>query len=146
MSGAAPRVHQEFWRPPLPQEAATAQSASSASVQVCSGCGTEFMVGAHFCYVCGASRLVNPVTDHGWVRYLEFHNIKQALGLPTPSLISFLIGIGCVLAALSLGLVYTVKNFSDFQAVQFWRMQWLLGAVAAFVAGILFKATGKRES
>ncbi|HTR66392.1 MAG TPA: hypothetical protein VMH85_11500 [Terriglobales bacterium] len=100
------------------------------------------MPGAHYCYVCGKGRQSNLVSDHGWIRYFEFQNIKEALALPTPSLIAFLIGIGCLLAAVSLGMIYTVKNFSDFQAVQFWRMQWLLGAVAAFVAGILLRGTG----
>jgi len=144
MSGAAPRIQQEFWRPPAVQETAAAQ-AGSVSSHVCSGCGTEFMLGAHYCYVCGTARAMNPVTDHGWVRYLEFHNIKDALGLPMPSLIAFLAGIGCLLAALFLGMVYTIKNFSDFQAVQLWRMQWLLGAVAAFVAGILLKGTASSQ-
>jgi len=55
------------------------------------------------------------------------NNIKEALGLPTPSLIAFLLGIGCFLAAISLGMIYTVKNFADFQALQLWRLQWLLG-------------------
>ena len=41
-----------------------------------------------------------------------------------------------------MGFIYSVQNFADFQAIQFWRMQWLLGAVAAFVAGILLKRTG----
>ena len=98
------------------------------------------MVGARYCYVCGAAREADLVSDHGWVRYFEFHNIQRYLGLPTPSLIAFLVGLGCVMAAISLGMIYTVKNFTDFQAVQFWRMQWLLGAVAAFVAGVLLKA------
>jgi hypothetical protein len=145
MSGAAPRIHQEFWRPPAAQETGAAPG-GTVSAHVCSGCGTEFMLGAHYCYVCGTARAVNPVADHGWVRYLEFHNIKEALGLPMPSLIAFLVGIGCLLAALFLGVVYTIRNLSDFQAVQLWRMQWLLGAVAAFVAGILLKASASRQN
>jgi hypothetical protein len=139
MSGLAPRIHQEFWRPPVANEVAAAPVGSISS-HVCSGCGTEFMLGAHYCYVCGTAREVNPVSDHGWVRYLEFHNIKEAFGLPMPSLVAFLAGIGCVLAALFLGVVYTIRNAADFQAVQLWRMQWLLAAIAAFVAGILLKA------
>jgi hypothetical protein len=35
--------------------------------------------------------------------------------------------------------VYTVQNLADFQAIQSYRLQWLMAAVAAFVAGILLK-------
>jgi hypothetical protein len=77
--------------------------------------------------------------DLGWTRYLEVQNIKAILGLSTASFTAFLVGIACLFAALMVGMIYNVQNFGDFQAVQFWRMQWLLGAVAAFVAGILFK-------
>jgi cytosine/uracil/thiamine/allantoin permease len=74
-----------------------------------------------------------------WLRYVDVQNIKAYLGLSTLTLAAFLVGVACLLAALMVGVVYNVQNFGDFQAVQFWRVQWLLGAVAAFVAGILLK-------
>jgi uncharacterized Tic20 family protein len=77
-----------------------------------------------------------------WTRYFEFHHIKHALGLPVPSLVAFLIGLGCLLATISVGFIYAVQNFADFQAIQFWRMEWLLAAIAAFVAAILLRRTG----
>jgi cytosine/uracil/thiamine/allantoin permease len=57
--------------------------------------------------------------------------------------VAFLIGVACLLAALMVGVIYNIQNFGDFQAVQFWRVQWLLGAVAAFAGGILLKRQGK---
>jgi cytosine/uracil/thiamine/allantoin permease len=72
-------------------------------------------------------------------RALEFQNIQRKIGLPLPALISFFAGVGCVLATLLVGVIYSARNFADFQAIQLWRMEWLLGAVAAFVAGILLK-------
>jgi hypothetical protein len=42
-------------------------------------------------------------------------------------------------AAVFVGAVYAVQNVADFQAVQFWRMQWLLASIAFFVAGVLLK-------
>jgi hypothetical protein len=33
----------------------------------------------------------------------------------------------------------TAKTFVDWQAIQFYRVEWLLAATAAFVAGILLK-------
>jgi uncharacterized Tic20 family protein len=55
------------------------------------------------------------------------------------SLVAFLMGVGCLVAAITVGLIYSVQSFADFQAVQLWRMEWLLAAVAAFVAGLLLK-------
>jgi cytosine/uracil/thiamine/allantoin permease len=74
-----------------------------------------------------------------WTRYLDVQSIKAFFGLTTLTLAAFLVGIACLLAALMVGVVYNVQDYSDFQAVQFWRVEWLLGAVAAFVAGILLK-------
>jgi hypothetical protein len=110
-------------------------------VEVCDGCGTEYIVGARFCHICGADRQAqaNVMAGRNWTRYLEFQNIKQGLGLQTASLIAFLIGVGSLLWTLSVGLVYGVQTFSDFQAVQYFRIQGLLTAVAAFLAGILLK-------
>ena len=50
-----------------------------------------------------------------------------------------------VLAAVAVGLIYSVQNLADFQAIQSWRLQWLLAALVAFVAGILLKKPSRRE-
>ena len=62
--------------------------------------------------------------------------------MPTPSLIAFFIGIGCVLGAIGVSLVFKASNLAEFQAIQMWRIEWLLGATASFVAGILLKKPG----
>lgn len=126
----------EFWRPPV----VAAEAARPGLSEVCEGCASEFMVGSLFCHVCGAAREARPATTEHWTLYLEFHNIKRALGLSTASLIAFLVGMVClVMAAIAVGMIYSVQTFNDFQAVQFYRMQWLLGAIAAFAAGLLLK-------
>ena len=95
-------------------------------VEVCDGCASEFMVGSLFCHVCGASREARPSTPSHWTLYLEFHNIKRALGLSTASLVAFLIGMAClIMAGIAVGMIYSVQTFNDFQAVQLYRMQWL---------------------
>jgi len=76
----------------------------------------------------------------GFLRALEFQRVKDRLGLPMPSLIAFFAGVGCLLAALLVGMVYSGHTFADFEAVQLWRMQWLVAALVAFVAGILLKS------
>jgi hypothetical protein len=136
MSEAVPNASQEFWRRPVAQPEATATTVT----RTCADCGSEFMISAAFCHACGAARQAEPAAvELGFLRLLEFHSLKHWLGLPTPSLIAFLLGLGCVLAAIAVGLIYSVQNLTDFQAIQLWRMQWLLAAVAAFVAGILLK-------
>lgn len=74
-----------------------------------------------------------------WLHYLHFHEIKRWIGLPTAALIAFMIGLGCVAGALGVSLFYRASNLVEFQAIQMWRIEWLLAATASFVAGILLK-------
>jgi hypothetical protein len=74
-----------------------------------------------------------------WVEYLHFHKIKRWIGLPTAAMIAFLIGLGCVAGAIGVSLYYKASNLAEFQAIQMWRIEWLLAATASFVAGILLK-------
>jgi uncharacterized protein (DUF983 family) len=89
-------------------------------------------------------RVWNRIHVPAWVRYLHFHEIQGWIGLPTASLIAFLIGLGCLAGALLVGLL-TARNLVDWQAIQFYRAEWLLAATAAFVAGILLKRPSDRE-
>jgi hypothetical protein len=146
MSEVVENAPQEFWRPPV----AEPETAVPTMVEVCDRCETEFMIGARFCHDCGAERQPKITASAGqtWTRILEFlhilefHNVKQWLGLPMASLISFFAGLGCLLAAVAVGLIYSVQTLADFQAIQSWRTQWLLAALVAFVAGILLKQAG----
>ena len=75
----------------------------------------------------------------GLARLLDWQVIRLGLGLPAASLIAFIAGLMCLAAAIATGLVFTAATVLDWQAVQIWRVQWLLGAAAAFLAGILLK-------
>jgi hypothetical protein len=152
----------------------TLQPVSSLAT-ACSRCGTEFLTGSRFCHSCGSHRTegssVAIPTETGimvrlwenvedgahwtaavwrkiefpsWLRYLHFHEIKSWVGLPTASLVAFMIGLGCVAGALLVGLL-TARNFVDWQAIQFYRAEWLLAATAAFVAGILLKKQSRDD-
>jgi hypothetical protein len=79
-----------------------------------------------------------------WLRYLHFHEIKSWTGLSTASLIAFVIGIGCIAGALLVGLL-TARNFAEWEAIQFYRGEWLLAATASFVAGILLRTPPNRD-
>lgn len=92
----------------------------------------------------GIARLWNRIHIPAWLRYLHFHEIQRWIALPTASLIAFLVGLGCVAGALLVGLL-TARNLVDWQAIQFYRAEWLLAATAAFVAGILLKKPSDHE-
>lgn len=147
MVQAVRNTPQEFWQPPI----AHPQS-SPALENACAGCGSEFMVGARFCHVCGSSRAAKATVGSvpGWMqplallKILEFQSVKDWLGLSLASLIAFFAGLGCILAAIVVGLIYSVQNLADFQAIQLWRLEWLLAALVAFVAGLLLKHAGSR--
>lgn len=131
----------EFWRPPVAQ-----QDAAPAMLEACDSCGTEFIVSARYCHACGAARQTQQASlavAPRWTRHLEFQNIKRMLGLSTASLIAFSIGLLCLLAVMGVGIVYTVQSFADFQAIQYYRVQWLLAAVAAFLAGLLLNRNAR---
>jgi ribosomal protein L37E len=132
-------AHQEFWRPPL-NTAASVELAES-----CRRCGTEFMVGSAFCHICGASRHSSSAASASWTRYLgfmraiEFSRVRAWFGLPLPCLLSFLVGVAFLIVAISVSFIEVGDSLSGFEAIQLWRIQWLMAACAAFLVGILFK-------
>jgi hypothetical protein len=71
--------------------------------------------------------------------WLHYHEIKRWVGLPTAALIAFMLGLGCVVGALAVSFFYKASNLAEFEAIQMWRIEWLLAATASFVAGILLK-------
>jgi len=81
----------------------------------------------------------HKISFPSWLQYLHFHEIQRSVGLPTAPLIAFIIGLGCVAGAVGVSLVYRASNLAEFQAIQMWRIEWLLGATASFLAGILLK-------
>ena len=70
---------------------------------------------------------------------LDFEHIRGVLGLSVASLVAFIFGMICVIAAVCVGFIYSANTLVDWQAVQTWRIEWMLAAVVAFVAGILLK-------
>src|SRR5436309_12938713 len=125
MSEVMHNTQREFWRPPAPQ-----QTAADAA---CERCGTEFMVGARFCHVCGTARQGQAAitSARNWTRYLEFHNIQQGLGLSTASLIAFLIGAFFTLVTFAPNVIYSERTGLAWHADQASRIQALFGALAA---------------
>lgn len=171
MAELAHGTQPEFWRPPSPRVEGdiTLGSTATTMAEACPRCGTEYLLGSHFCHSCGGRRpevinsdvaadaaalarlweetihLVKSTTSSlstikspTWLRYLSFNEIRTQAGLSTASFVALLIGMGCVVGALLVGFL-TAKTLVDWQAIQFYRAEWLLAATAAFVAGILLK-------
>lgn len=124
---------QEFWKP------ITVEQHQAVASDVCDACGTDYPLGARFCYVCGAERNARPGSGRSLSRYVDIAILKSALGLPTLSLVAFIFGLACLVAAAVVGFIYTASTLLDWQAVQIWRIEWLLAAIAAFAVGNLLK-------
>ena len=156
MSDIVQNAERDFWTPPVAPPAITVEPVAQVSmVEACDKCETEFIPGARYCHVCGSERAEEPSSSalSRWthrglnaVRHLEFQSIehwivglRQSLGLSLAALIAFAIGLACVMGAIFVGLIFTVQTTLDWQAVQVWRIEWLLGASASFLAAILLK-------
>ena len=142
--GAPHNFDHEYWRPAgHVGAAAEASPVVRSQVDVCQRCNTEFVLGSRFCHVCGAGREATTQSEtrlsRSFVQMLDFHMIKDALGLSIGSLIAFVVGLLCTIAAVVTGLMYTASTVLDWQAVQVWRIEWLLAGLVAFAAGILLK-------
>jgi hypothetical protein len=103
-------------------------------------CGTEFIVSSVYCHSCGARR-----PGAGAARSLDIHGLAELaglgerLGLRAPSAIAFLVGLLCVVGALAVSVFFSVRTMLDWQAIQLWRIEWLLASIAAFLVGMLLK-------
>ncbi len=139
MEQATQNVHQEYWRPAVTQGKHEMAHDFRSRTDVCEGCGSEFIMGARFCHVCGAGRAQESSGAMRWLEALDFDRIRSVMGLSAASLVAFIFGMACVLAAICVGFIYSANTLVDWQAVQTWRIEWMLAAVVAFVAGILLK-------
>jgi hypothetical protein len=139
MSEVIDQAQHEFWRPPM--QAASDAVASHDLCETCPRCATEFIVGSRFCHACGSHRpgLNNPSVLPKVPGLAEFIAFGERLGLATASFIAFSIGVLCLIGALAVGVIFGAKTLTDWQAIQLWRIEWLLGAIAAFVAGVLLR-------
>ncbi len=137
MAEAADQAQHDFWRPPVPaSKAVTSQERTSA----CRHCGTEFIVSSLYCHACGVKRPdLNAARTLEIPGRAELASLGERLGLTMPAVIAFLLGVFCVVGALAVSVFFSARTALDWQAIQLWRIEWLLAAVAAFVAGLLLK-------
>ena len=136
MAEAADQTQHEFWRAPLPASDVVAPRDRRATCR----CGTEFIVSSLYCHACGVGRPeINAARTIEIPGLAELASLGRRLGLTTPSVIAFLLGVLCVVGSLAVSVFFSARTLLDWQAIQFWRVEWLLAAVAAFAAGCLLK-------
>ena len=139
MSEAVREANKEYWRPANVVAARLIQPLTTPIL--CRECETEYSPGANFCHVCGTERdqQTDTQTKLTWAQLVDMEVIRKLLGLSWGSLVFFIMGLTFMLGALLTGFVYRVSTALDWQAVQMWRIEWLLAAAAAMLAGILLK-------
>jgi hypothetical protein len=136
MAEAADQAQHEFWRPPAAASQAVVVPERSSTCR----CGTEFIVSSLYCHACGASRPdLNSARTLEIPGLAEIASLAERLDLTTPAVVAFLLGIFCVVGALAVSVFFSARTVLDWQAIQLWRIEWLLAAIASFVAGCLLK-------
>jgi hypothetical protein len=140
MLQAAKGSSKEYWRSPNPEVMRMVSTMPAPSS--CWHCGADYAAAAHFCHLCGSERdrplaIADDLDDS--VESSQTTGLLDQLGLTVSSLIFSLLGMSCMVAALLTGILYKADTLVDWQAVQLWRIEWLLAASAALLAGILLK-------
>lgn len=143
MAEAAPNYqqHEDYWKP-LSTPKLQSVAATDASRVRCTGCRTSLPSGARFCQNCGLDQTSDLDQKSG------IHDLASAatsLGQSLGSLIALILGCACLVAAVSTGFLFKVTTLADWQAVQLWRIEWLLGAIALFAAGLVLKRRGEHS-
>jgi ribosomal protein L37E len=145
-----------YWKPVLDYEhwdessSASSYSQPSGSVagtvdravrhDLCRHCGSEFVVDSPYCRMCGRARDDAPRVAKSRWQVLDFYHLRRALGLTIGGMVCFIAGVLCVIAAIVTGFLYTANTFTDWQAIQIWRAQWLIAAGVAFLCGVLLNS------
>jgi hypothetical protein len=140
MAEAIDQAQHEFWRAPLTESGNIVNLRGSDERNATCRCGTEYIVGSLYCHACGVKRPdLNAKRALVIPGLAEVAALRERLGLTTPALVAFLIGVLSLVGALSVSVFFSARTVLDWQAIQLWRIEWLLAAVAAFAAGCLLK-------
>jgi len=110
---------------------------SESRGDVCSHCGTEFVVRSPYCRMCGWRSEIYETQEIASASKLDFHALRRRMNLTTAALICFIAGLGSLVAAATVGFIYSANTLVDWQAIQIWRIEWLLAAAVTLLCGIL---------
>lgn len=132
---------EEYWRPAPSASNVFPTHSAQADEASCVLCGTPYATGARFCHFCGLSREGTQEKRNPVKNSLDLSAMRTRLGLSTTSLVFVLAAAIFAIATVMVGLVYNTATLAEWQAVQTWRIEWLLATVAALLAAMLFKTT-----
>jgi hypothetical protein len=124
---------QEYWRPADPDVARAIDV--TVKEAFCWNCGTPYSAAAAYCQACGSARTAGPQVVPAAGR----KTAALRLRLPLGSLVFLIVGLGCFAAALLTGAIYRTDTLVDWQAVQVWRVEWLLAGCGAMLAAIVLR-------
>lgn len=112
----------------------TSPQRASASTS-CTKCGTDLKLGAEFCHVCGR-----------WVFGSNLSRLwkgaREGLAqteIELPVLISMMTAAVFAVISLFVGIRIDPKTIGEWQVIQFWRIEWLLGAIVMLLFGVLLR-------
>ena len=133
---------QEFWKPVVAPRLEVA-AAGEAPITACGHCGASLAGGSSFCPACGADCQVADDSlqtgTGGLASWPELAALRRWLGRTTSSFVALVLGCACIVAAVITGFVFNATTLVDWQAIQLWRIEWLLAAIAILLAGVLLK-------
>lgn len=108
---------------------------SSSAETSCKKCGTDLKLGAEFCHVCGRwvfgsnlSRLTRGVSG-----------ALSQLGIEIPVLICMVVAAAFAVISMFVGIRIDPKTIGEWQIIQYWRIEWLLGAIVMLLFGVLLR-------
>ena len=137
----------DYWRP-APSAGNQFQThgfQTQAKEAFCAACGTPYAAGAHFCHLCGLRREADlrPQRWNPMIDTFDIEAFRARFELSRASLVFMLAAVLFLLATLMTGLIYNTSTLAEWQAVQSWRIEWLLATIVALLAAILFKSKYK---
>ena len=108
------------------------RSASDAS---CKKCGTDLKLGAEFCHVCG-----RWVFGSNLSRFMKGTRAAMSqIGMELPVLICMATAAVFAVISLFVGIRMDPKTIGEWQVIQYWRIEWLLGAIVMLLFGVLLR-------
>jgi hypothetical protein len=138
---AARSTPQEYWRPANPNVARLIEL--SAKREACWRCGVDYSSDARFCHACGSvrdpERLSSEQSKPNAPALLRFKSASWRRKLSVAAVVLFLAGAVCLAGAALIGTIFQADTMPAWEAIQAWRIEWLLAASASFLAGILLK-------
>ena len=135
MSEAVPDLHPGYWA--RSSQALAPMPATQATT--CKTCSAEFLIGAQYCHACGAERGSLARESGVRIQLLNWTWVEEMLGLSRLSLVAGVLGTLCLVVAVAVGFLFRAVTLADWQAIQVWRIEWILGAMAFLLLGILLK-------